>query len=240
MTVTEKFQNNCVTLGEAIACSNLGSCYVVLGQGPAAIGYYQLAITLFNDIRNRLKLSDEWKISLRDQYKTKRNLKIAKEMCDRWGEKRAFQNLGMIAGQNLGDLKTAVNFNERFQKIAKELGDGLGEGEACRQLGIAHHSLGNFQIAIDYHERQLKIAKELGEISWEGMAYCNLGNAHLSLGNIRTAIDYQERCLKIAKELGDKSEESMACGNLACAHYNLGDFITASLASPITAEEIFN
>ena len=130
----------CDTLGEAIACSRLESCYVVLGQGPAAIGYYQLSITLFNDIRNRLKLSDEWKISLRDQYKTNRNLKIAKEMCDRWGEKRAFQNLGMIAGQNLGDLKTAVNFNERFQKIAKELGDGLGEGEACRQLGIAHHS----------------------------------------------------------------------------------------------------
>ena len=60
----------CDTLGEAIACSNLGSCYVVLGQGPTAIGYYQLAITLFNDIRNRLELSDEWKISLRDQYKT--------------------------------------------------------------------------------------------------------------------------------------------------------------------------
>ena len=213
---------------------------MVLGQGPAAIGYYQLSITFFNDIRNRLELCDEWKISLRDQYKTNLDLKIAKEMCGRWGEKRAFQNLGMIAGQNLGDFKTAINYNERFHKIAKELGDGLGEGEACRQLGIAHHSLGNFQIAIDYHERQLKIAKELGEISWEGMAYCNLGNAHLSLGNIRTAIDYQERCLKIAKELGDKSEESMACGNLACAHYNLGDFITASLASPITAEEIFN
>ena len=72
------------------------------------------------------------------------------------------------------------------------------------------------------------------------MAYCNLGNAHLSLGNIRKAIDYQERCLKIAKELGDKSEESMTCGNLGCANYNLEDFITASLASPITAEEIFN
>lgn len=47
----------CDTLGEAIACTNLGSSYVDLGQGPTATGYYQLAITLFNDIRFRLGLN---------------------------------------------------------------------------------------------------------------------------------------------------------------------------------------
>ena len=47
---------------------NLGSNFACLGQVPVAIEYYELAIALFNNIRDRLQLNDEWKISLRDQY----------------------------------------------------------------------------------------------------------------------------------------------------------------------------
>ena len=56
------------SLGEAIACSNLGGSFKYLDQVPVAVGYYQLGITLFNDVRNRLHLHDELKVSLRDQY----------------------------------------------------------------------------------------------------------------------------------------------------------------------------
>ena len=55
-------------LDEAAACHNLGSVFELLGQVSVAIEYYQTSINLFNDIRDRLKLNDGWKISLRDQY----------------------------------------------------------------------------------------------------------------------------------------------------------------------------
>ena len=58
------------TLGEGTACSNLGQSFELLGQFPVAIEYYQTGITFFNNIRERLQLNDEWKISLRDQYQT--------------------------------------------------------------------------------------------------------------------------------------------------------------------------
>ena len=55
-------------LSEGLACSDLGLNFEYLGQVPQAIEYYQLAITALNEIRGRLYLKDEWKISLRDQY----------------------------------------------------------------------------------------------------------------------------------------------------------------------------
>ena len=58
------------TLGEGKACASLGKSFELLGQCPAAINYYQLAITLFNNIRDRLQLKDELKISLRDQFQS--------------------------------------------------------------------------------------------------------------------------------------------------------------------------
>ena len=58
------------TLGEGLACYNLGVDFSCLGQNSVAIEYYQLGITSLNDIRDRLRLNDEWKISLRDQYQT--------------------------------------------------------------------------------------------------------------------------------------------------------------------------
>ena len=56
------------SLDEGEACYNLGSVFESLGQVTVAIEYYQTSITLLNDVRDRLQLNDEWKISLRDQY----------------------------------------------------------------------------------------------------------------------------------------------------------------------------
>ena len=55
-------------------------------------------------------------------------------------------------------------------KIAKEIGDRAGEGNAYGSLGIAYRSLGDSQKAIDYNEKHLKIAKEIGDRAGEGAA----------------------------------------------------------------------
>ena len=109
-------------------------------------------------------------------------------------------------------------------KIAKEVGDRSGEGEAYRDLGNDYLSLGNFQKALKCHEKHLKIAKEVGDRSGEGEAYGNLGNVYLSLGNFQKAIEYHEKCLEIAKEVGDRSGEGRAYGNLGNAYQNLSNF----------------
>ena len=142
---------------------------------------------------------------------------------ERSREDKTHGNLGN-AHLSLGDLKTAIEYYERHLKIAKELGDRLGEGNAYGNLGNAHRNLGDFKRAMHYYERHLKIAKELGDRLGEGNAYGNLGNAHRNLGDFKRAMHYYERHLKIAKELGDRLGEGNAYGSLGNAHLSLGDF----------------
>ena len=85
-------------------------------------------------------------------------------------------NLGNIH-HSLGDFKTAIDYHERCLKIAKELGDRSGDGNAYGSLGNAYLSLGDFKTAKYYAERHLRIAKELGNRSVEGNAYGILGNS---------------------------------------------------------------
>ena len=131
------------------------------------------------------------------------------------------------AYQSLGDFKTAIDYHERHLKIAKEVGNKVGEGSAYNSLGNAYQDLGDFKTAIDYHERHLQIAKEVGNKVGEGSAYGSLGNAYQGLGDFKTAIDYHERHLKIAKEVGNKVGEGNAYGSLGNAYQSLGDFKTA-------------
>ena len=135
------------------------------------------------------------------------------------------QKVGDKTGEaSLGDFRKAINQYEFHLKIAKEIGDKAGQGNAYGNLGNALLSLGDFKKAIDYHELHLKIAKEIGDKAGEGNAYGNLGNAFLSLGDFRKAIDYYELDLKIAKEVGDKAGEGITYGNLGNAFRYLGDF----------------
>ena len=109
-------------------------------------------------------------------------------------------------------------------KIAKEIGDRAGEGEAYGNLGNRYQSLGDYRKAIEYNEKHLKIAIENGDRAGEGEAYGNLGNRYQSLGNYRKAIEYNEKHLKIAIEIGDRAGEGGAYGNLGNAYHSLGDY----------------
>ena len=85
------------------------------------------------------------------------------------------------------------------------MGDKVGQGITCGNLGNAYYSIGNFRKAIEYHERDLKISKEVGERKEERRAYTNLGNAYHYLGHFQKATEYHERHLKMSKEVGDRT-----------------------------------
>ena len=63
-------------------------------------------------------------------------MKIAKEIGDRAGERRAYGNLGS-AYWSLGDYREAIEHHEKHLKIAKEIDDWAGEGGGNGNLGTA-------------------------------------------------------------------------------------------------------
>ncbi|XP_044167574.1 tetratricopeptide repeat protein 28-like, partial [Acropora millepora] len=117
-----------------------------------------------------------------------------------------------------------TEYHEKDLKIAIEIGDRSGEGQAYGNLGNAFQSLGDYRKAIEYHAKHLKIAIEIGDRGAEGGVYGGLGNAYWSLSNYRTAIKYHEKHLKIATEVDDRGGEGQAYGNLGNAYRSLGDY----------------
>ena len=68
-------------------------------------------------------------------------------MRDQAGEGSSYANLGN-AYHCLGDFKKAIDYHERYLKIAKEVRDRAGEGRSYANLGNNYHSLGDFKKAI--------------------------------------------------------------------------------------------
>ncbi|XP_067024118.1 tetratricopeptide repeat protein 28-like isoform X2 [Acropora muricata] len=124
----------------------------------------------------------------------------------------------------LGDFRKAIEYHEKLLKVAREVGDRVGEGNAYGNLGNAYQSLGEFRKAIEYYEKHLEIAIEVGDRFGEETAHGNLGIAYQSLGDFRKAIEYHEKHLEIAIEVGDRFGEGNAHGNLGIAYQCLGDF----------------
>ena len=121
----------------------------------------------------------------------------------------------------MADFHKAIEYHEKYLKIAIEIGDLDGKGRASGGLGNAYDSLGDFRKAIEYHENALKIAKEIDDQEGEGVAYGNLGNAFFSLADFRKAIECHEKHLKIAWKsvfLADK-ERPMEISVMLTTHW---------------------
>ena len=85
----------------------------------------------------------------------KKHLKIAEEIGDRAGERRAYGNLGN-AYQSLGDYQKAIEYYKKHLKIAVEISDRAGEGKAPGNLGYSATYWVAITKPIEYHEKRLK------------------------------------------------------------------------------------
>ena len=121
-----------------------------------------------------------------------------------------------------GDFPITIEDHRESLRIAKEINDRAGEGQAYGNLGNAYQSLDDYEKAIRYHKKHLKIAKEINDPAGEGRAYGNLGNVYQSLGHYQEAIRYHKKHLKIAKEINDRAGEGQAYCNLGNAYQSRG------------------
>ncbi len=122
-----------------------------------------------------------------------------------------------------GERRKAVHCHEKQLKIAKEVGDRVGEGYAYSCLGIAYFSLGIYHRTIQCHEKSLQIAKKTEDQAGKCRAYSCLGIVYDSLGGCLKAIEYYEKGREIAREIGDQEGEACAYGNLGSAYQVLGE-----------------
>ncbi len=229
-TLLSEIKTHSAVLGE------LGLVYSDLGQVEKAIQYYEKALAIDKESRNRrgeenqlgnigTAYSNLGQVEKAIQYYEKA-LAIAQEIGDRSGEGAHLGNMGS-AYRALGQVEKAIQYYENALDIAvkiedKRIEDKRNEGGWLENLGTAYSHLGQVEKAIQYYEKALDIAVEIEDKINEGRWLGNLGNAHYSLGQVDKAIQYYEKALAIAQKIEDKRNEGTWLGNLGLAYSNLG------------------
>ncbi|KAL1232055.1 G-protein-signaling modulator [Trichinella pseudospiralis] len=219
--------------------SQLGNAYFVLQQYGKALEYHRHDHTLaraVGDRRSEANASGNLCNTLKALGKYdeaslcgKRHLELARSLQDKTGEVRACYNLGGVyyskarnlsrpqsadlseyAGQVRQLCLQSIEYYEMNLKLTQEMGDRVGEGRACGNIGLAYHLLGDFKTAVQFHNERLQIAKEFGDKRAMRRAYSNLGNASVFLGELEPAIQYYSNALAVARELKDIAAEGQA------------------------------
>lgn len=207
--------------------NHLGNACRTLGQVEKAIGYYEEALAIadeMGDLPNKgnclsglgIAYCNLGEIEKGIEYLEK-GLVIVREIGDRQGEGNRLGNLGN-AYRILGQVEKAIEYYEEALTIACEIGDRRGEGTRLGNLGIIYKDLGWIEKAIGCYEKGLTIACEVGNRYGEGVCLGNLGNIYAELGQVEEAIGYHEQALVIAREIGDRYGEGIYAWNLGLGY----------------------
>jgi tetratricopeptide (TPR) repeat protein len=210
----------------------LGSAHQRLGAVEKAANYYEQALSIVREIKDRhlegrvlgnlgaafARLGETEKAI---QY-YERRLEIAHEVEDRIGEGTVLGNLGNAYTQ-LGELDKAVGYYEERLTIAREIGDHLGERSALVNMGSTHVKRGQAKKAEGCYMEALVIAREHGDRSLSGNILMNFGSLCIHRGEMGEGIRLTEEALVIAREVGDRRGEGMSLENLGIGYLKLGE-----------------
>jgi tetratricopeptide (TPR) repeat protein len=128
-----------------------------------------------------------------------------------------------IACMITGLYQDAVSCLQTALKIAREVGDKRGEGDALGNLGIAYADLGQPRKAVEFYEQAMVVANQIGDRRGERNALGNIGSVCIESGEPRKAVEFYERALVISSEIGDRHGEAIALNNLGNAYKHLGE-----------------
>ncbi len=151
------------------------------------------------------------------------SLAIFREIGDRGGEAKSYNNLGIVY-RSLGEYQKAIEFCQQSLAIKREIGDRGGEAFSYNNLGTVYQYLGEYQKAIEFYQQSLAIKREIGDREGEASSYNNLGNVYYSLGEYQKAIEFYQQSLAITREIGDRRCEAYSYGNLGNVYQYLGEY----------------
>lgn len=168
-------------------------------------------------------------------------------MGDRWREGKAYANLGNIF-VSLGDFKTAIEYNGRALKIAKEVGDNVSLASLSYDLGTSFESVGSIREALDHYTTSVATYNDIRDHlkfndEWKislrdtyPMGYNRLWRLLLNQGKVVKALFFAEQGL--AQALKDLMELKYA---FEANHAGLGtvDEIVNDILSCLPSNTVF-
>ncbi len=175
---------------------NLGNAYYNVGEYRKAIEYYEKALIIAKEIRNRgdegtllgnlgAAYGDLGQVEKAIEY-CEKALIIAKEIRDRGGEGRHLGNLG-AAYSYLGQVEKAIEYHEKALIIAKEIRDRRRESIDYADLGDSFVDQYEWNKAVRLYNQAISIADEIKNVKTQNEARFGLALAYLCAGNLQDA-----------------------------------------------------
>jgi CHAT domain-containing protein len=178
-------------------------------QYEAAIPFYQQALKIYQEIRDRQREAytlNDLAVAYRrlKQYQRaielyQQSLAIKRELRDRRGEANSLMNLHNVY-KDLNQYGKAIEFGEQGLAIFQELGERDRQARSLTSLASLYRRLGNYEQAIRYNQQSLVIYQELNDRAGEATALGNLGNVYLALGDSNKGIEYKQNGLVISNQ----------------------------------------
>jgi CHAT domain-containing protein len=239
-------KSNISTAGEAGTLDNLGRTYSDEGQGETALGYFNKALPLYNEINERggaaLVLNDMGPTFAGIGQKQKaleaynKALDIWRALGSREGEALTLNNIGRLY-RDLGQQETALDYYNQALPIWRETGNRSGEALALSDMGRAYADLGQPQKALDYSNQALPIFRETGSRRGEAMTLNNMGREHSDLNDPTEAMKLDLDSLAIWREIKDQRNEAGCLMTIGWAYSQMKQ-VDDSLSSALAALDL--
>lgn len=218
------------------SAGNLGSAYYRMGQVQRAISFYEKALQLSRERKDRwnegtwlgnlgLSIGDLGDKERATRY-LEESLAIRAEVGNRTGEASNLSNLAIIYS-GIGQNTRAIDYCERALRISEETKDQEGEAlhranlcEFCRLHGRADESL-------RYHTEALAIARNIGYRYIEAATCGQLAELHLFHNRWDEAPRKLEVAMEIADNIGASQISKGARETLALIHLYQNDLVKA-------------
>jgi DNA-binding SARP family transcriptional activator/Tfp pilus assembly protein PilF len=136
-------------------------------------------------------------------------------------ELHALAGLGRV-GCQLGRYREATDSYRRALRLARDLGNRVGELSALIGLGDIHRSHRQYQAAADYYGQALEGARAAGSRNWQCEAQLGLGRTELATGHPDRARASCQAALGLAVDLSQPGDQVRALAALAQAEHALG------------------
>ena len=209
----------------------------------AAIGYYQKALKLSENLTSNWEARQVWYEELAELLRMRTSYTQAEQiyrfmlaeaqMHDNLvGQARAYNGISFVL-ENQGNHRASLENARQAESIARQAGEaGMVElATALYKQGGSYYFLGDANAALHFAEQMLSLCDRLGDFPaarrTRARCYNLLGTANEMLGRIAQVIHYRQQSLNIFRELGDQRYVAMMWGNLGSTYISCGDYPAA-------------
>jgi len=127
------------------------------------------------------------------------SLRFARRQQDRFLESAALLNMSAVALAR-EHFDEAIDWAERAQRLAKDVGSYLDEEKAVGNLGWAHYKMGDFELSSEYFAKAAQMAHDLGVVKDETIWLNNSGLVYFRTGELELARKYYLQSFDLARK----------------------------------------